>query len=207
MANSENSTPRQPTVAERRLRVAALTVLQDRVKTALTDARADLEATMTNGESHTVWSPVRDGAQIATVNRSKPKPAARVTDRAALAAWLEAHQPDAVQTTRHATAEGLDFLGDAAPELLEHRRVVPDWAVEAVLKASAEARTPCHPDGTTGVPGVAVDPAPPGRLSIRLAAEAADLVTELVERGVVDLQGTPLAIEAQTDTEGDDCDR
>lgn len=184
MFDAQGTTTQPMSVDALRLQVAALTVLQDRVKSELDTARAELHRAMRNGEGHTVWSPLRDGEQIATINRSKPKPIARVVDPEAFDEWLAEQHPDAVRVTRHATAEGVEFLADAAPELLEEHREIAEWAREAALKQAAKNREPA--------PGVEIVAAPEGRLSVRLADNAVELVAELVRGGVIDLRGQPM---------------
>lgn len=178
-----------------RLRVAALTALQARVKATLDGCRDELHEQMTNGESHTVWSPLDGDDQVATVNRSKPKPRAEVVDRDAFDRWMAEHYPGEVTTTRTATAEGVDLLADMDPGLVEITRAATEQAVNAVLKASEKAREPVHPDGTTDVPGVRVTTGTAGRLSVRLDPDAERLVSELIAAGRLDADGNPREIE------------
>lgn len=184
---NDSSRPVKPDAL--RLRVAVLATLQDRVKVELDKARGDLHKAMDDGESHTVWSPGHEREQIATVNRSKPKPTARVVDDEAFDDWVAAEFPEAVSSTREVTEEGVSFLLDVAPELLVERRHIADWARQAALKQAA-ARLGTIPDG------VEVVTAPAGRLSLRLSPEAGRLVSELVTAGVVDHLGALREIEA-----------
>lgn len=185
----EDSSPTTVTADDQRLRVAALTRLQAYVKAELDAERADLHTAMRNGEGHTVWSPLRESDQIATVNRSKPKAKARVSDRLALETWLRERFPEKCETAQRVTAEGLEFLADAAPDLIETSVTVPEWAIAEVLTASAKAKKPTMPDGTTDVPGVEVDAAPEGTLSVKLSDDAAALVDELIEAELIDHRG------------------
>lgn len=178
---SESNTGRQSAADEQRLRVAALTALQARVKTVLDDARAELHTVMSNGESHTVWAAA--GEQVATVNRSKPRPKATVTSQAALDAWLASHYPSECTEEVTVTAEGREYLADVAPELLDRRLVVSEQQRNAVIKASEKARQPAHPDGTLDVPGVAVDTARDGTLTVKLGDEGLAQVERLVADG------------------------
>lgn len=189
----DNTCPLPPDAL--RLRVAALTALQTRVKSELDSARDELSGQLSNGESHTVWSPLAPDEQIASVNRSKPKPSARVADRAALDAWMAQHYPDECRTTRTPTAEGVELLADMAPDLLDQATTATDQAVNAVLKASEKARQPVHPDGTLDPPGVRVATGTAGRLSVRLDGEAERLVSDLISAGRIDTHGNPHQIQ------------
>lgn len=179
-AEPESNTGRQPT-PDARLRVAALTALQARVKSVLDDARTELHADMTNGESHTVWADA--GEQVATVNRSKPRPKATVTNQTALDAWLVTNYPDECSEEVTVTAEGREYLADVAPELLDRRLVATEQQRNAVLKASEKARQAVHPDGTADVPGVSVDVGRDGTLTVKLGDEGQAQVERLVAEG------------------------
>lgn len=195
MPSTDGNTHPELTVEDQRLRLAALAALAARVKREDGQARKDLHTAMADGEGHTVWNPLDESEQLATVSRSKKTPVATVTDRAALEAWLREHYPEKLETVREVTAEGLEFLADAAPDLIAERTVVPDWAINEITTASAKAKAPVAPDGTTGVPGVDVA-RPPGSLSVRLSDDAERIVTDLIAAGRIDPRGTPLALDA-----------
>lgn len=190
-----NTDQSELTPDEQRVRLAALAALKRRVALAEGELKDALHATMRDGESHTVWNPADDDTQLATVNRSKKKHTAAVTDRAELTDWIAAHYPEKVVERVAATAEGIEYLqalGD--PDLVTVGAVVPEWAVEEIVKASAAAREPAAPDGTLDVPGVTVT-RPEGTTSVRLADDAAEQVAALIAAGRIDTDGHTRRIE------------
>ncbi|MER7078163.1 MULTISPECIES: hypothetical protein [Bacteria] len=148
---------------------AALRVLDERVKAARTAANADMLAAADPGDRITA---THDGQALGSVSVTTGRTTARVTDPAAFAAWCAEHYPTEV----------------------EHRPVVRESFVRAVLDASKHAGQAAMPDGTLDVPGIDVAEGDP-YVTVRLAPNAAEVVADMVRTGAIRLDGTRPAIE------------
>ena len=146
------------------LRVAVLKVLADRVNTAQRQARTEVAELMDTGDR---LNPAAGGVRLAAVTKAHGRTTASVTDPNAFARWCAEHYPHNV----------------------EHKPVVRVAWTNAVLDASKEAGEPCTPDGTTGVPGIAVGEGEP-TITVRLTPDAAEAVERLWRAGQIDIEGT-----------------
>jgi hypothetical protein len=83
-------------------------LLADEVAALVADNRHDLESQMLPRES--VIATLPDGTIIGQVGRSRPAKSAKVTDEAALLAWVEENRPDEVVVTRTVRSSFVDAL-------------------------------------------------------------------------------------------------
>lgn len=169
------------------LATAVLAELGKRVKALEKQHRGSIESLLDKGDRVSVRSPL-DGSKIGTVSMTDPAPKARVSDQAALDGWVSERYPEKVVVSEDITdaRAAVEVLRQHAPHLLAEVRYVPDWAVGEVLRASEQAGAPVGPGGEVEVPGVEVEPQP-GRLQYRPGKEAAELVEQLVQAGMVSL--------------------
>lgn len=171
------------------LRVAALRALRDQAGQAFDEAKTELEKSMEKGDTLAVFSPI-DRTEIGSVSKSKPKPAARVADQVAFAAWVGEHHPDEVSsayevigTPRQVAA----VLFEHAPHLMRRVPKVSPALTSQVLVQSSKLGEPIGPEGETEVPGIVVETAD-GRLSCRVTDEAFTAVLALIRAGQMPLE-------------------
>lgn len=170
-----------------------LKAVQDIARAAVMPVRTAAQDALENGDRLSVTSPL-DGTDIGHVLRTKPKPVAEITDRAALEAWCREHYPALLEQRRGIAPwnmnEALDVLAEHAPHLItvEHD-VVPERVMASILAASLAAGAPMGPTGEADVPGVTVE-RPPGAITVRLADDGLDAVRALFTAGLITVDGT-----------------
>lgn len=171
------------------LRVAALRALRDRAGQAFDAAKTELETSMEKGDTLAVFSPI-DRTEIGSVSKSKPKPAARVADPVAFAAWVAEHYKTEVASEYEVTGttrQVADVLFAHAPHLIRRVPKVNPALVSQVLVQSSKLGEPVGPEGETDVPGIVVETAD-GRLSSRITDVAFDAVLALIRAGRMPLE-------------------
>lgn len=178
---TEGATPIMDT-KELTLSVAVLAELRKRVCAAYDGAKVDFADQLEPGTKMTARSPLT-GAKLGSVWVTDPDPAATVTDRTALDAWIAATYPEKTRETITDTAEALAVLREHAPELIGTE--VPDWARAEVTRASDAAGAPVGPGGELDVPGVELRDKKP-TVSQKAAAGAGDEIESLVRAGYID---------------------
>lgn len=143
--------------------------LAKRVKAAADAAKADLEQQMMPGDRNGVsLSLGEEAVALGAVTRTKPRPAWKVTDEAALTAWVEENHP----------------------ERIERVPQVREWFVKSLLENAAANGAAITDDGEV-IPGIAevtggsyVSAKPEkdaGEQMARLAAAGAFSVAELLQ--------------------------
>lgn len=171
------------------LRVAALRALRDRAGQAFDDAKTELETSMEKGDTLAVFSPI-DRTEIGSVSKSKPKPAARIFNPDAFAAWVGEHHPDEVTSEYEITGTAkqvVDILFAHAPHLIRRVPKVNSKLISQVLTQSSKLGEPVGPEGETDVPGIVVETAE-GRLSCRITDDAFAAVLAMVQAGRMPLE-------------------
>jgi hypothetical protein len=90
------------------LRLAVVTVLQDRVAEERELLRAAIVAALDNVGADSVRAELQDGTRVAKAGITVPKPSARVTDPQALTEWAsQAHPTEVVWRVRESFQKGL----------------------------------------------------------------------------------------------------
>ncbi|MEV5543080.1 hypothetical protein AB0L13_40295 [Saccharopolyspora shandongensis] len=145
------------------LPAAVLRVLEDRVKAARQQANTNV---IESGDPEDRVTAAHNGQKIGSVSISKGRQSARVNDPDRFARWIAEHYPAEV----------------------EHKTIVREAFVKAVMDATKAAGQPCMPDGTLDVPGVEIYEGEP-YVTVRLTHEAAEIVAEMVRTGAVTLDG------------------
>lgn len=148
------------------LRAAVLKVLAERVLAAKKDAGDEAKDSMRVGDR---LNPELDGVRIASVTKAKGRSTTtvRVTDEAALTAWVAQHYPDKIV------------------------RSVDRSLRETILYSSKSAGEPCGPGGELDVPGLEVEHREgEPTLSVRLTDEAEAAVEAMWAVGGLGLDGT-----------------
>jgi hypothetical protein len=171
------------------LRVAALRALRDQAGQAFDDAKTELETSMEKGDTLAVFSPI-DRTEIGSVSKSKPKPAARISDLTAFAAWVGERHPDEVTSSYEVTGttkQVTDVLFVHAPHLIRRVPKVNPALVAQILTQSSKLGEPVGPEGETDVPGIVVETAD-GRLSCRVTEDAFAAVLALIRAGRMPLE-------------------
>lgn len=180
------------------LKVAALRMLSDRAHAAYEKARAEAEDVLPRGAR---WPVEVEGVKVGTVSRSAPGKVAQITDPEAFLAWAKATYPEEIEPVLDVT--GTEEQVKAA--LYEHEdsrhlvklgeRAKPSLRA-TVIEASAAYGAPAGPNGELDVPGVAVTPSAPGKVSFRPADGAYDTLAAMIRQGqiaVPDLLDDPAA--------------
>jgi|SRR6267142_1895368 len=171
------------------LRVAALRALRDQADQAFNDAKAELEKAMEKGDTLAVFSPI-DRTEIGSVSKSKPKPAARVVDQDAFAAWVGEHYADEVSSAYEVIGtprQVAEVLFTHAPKLIRRVSKVSPALTSQVLVQSSKLGEPVGPEGETDIPGIVVETAD-GRLSCRVTDDAFAAVLALIRAGRMPLE-------------------
>ena len=167
---------------------------------AIKERRAALADEMTNGDRVGVTAPGEPDVEIGLVYRTKPKPTAAVTDRAAFTAWMSQHYPDNVESAARLTGDWSEIfavLERHAPHLLDRYTAVRDWAEEEVLHLTVRAKQACGPGGELDIPGVAYEPPGPGTVTVKLSEDGPAVIEQLWREGRIDLRtGEVLALPA-----------
>lgn len=78
------------------LRIAALTILEERVKAARDEARQEIMQALNELGGDSVRAELPDGTRIGKVSISAPKPTPRVTDEEKFTAWVAQEFPSEV---------------------------------------------------------------------------------------------------------------
>jgi len=187
----QNTTPTPSSIA---VDLFALKILGTVVREGTADRKTVATVTMKKGDSIAARVDV-DGrdVKLGKVTMTDPKPVGRVTDRAALDAWLTKHVEGAVieRPVFGPADEVAAVLNDHAPHLLSFVGEVADWARSAaVTKAEAAHRAGSPPLA----PGIEVI-VPDGVVSVgKETPEAREAVLTLIQQGVINVN-TPLAVE------------
>lgn len=176
------------------LRVSVLTWMGKRIKAETDVARLEAARLLKKGDTLAARSPL-DDTRLGRVSMSDPKQTARVTDRAAVDAWISDKYADKCVGRWEITgpmAEVIATLREHAPHLVEYVTSVPDWAVNELLTRAERYGEPvgfsmeCGPDAP---PGIAVK-TPDGVLTVRLASDAADAaIRAMWDAHLVDIDG------------------
>lgn len=154
--------------------------------------RAALAERMKARARMVVTSPLDDEASIAEITKTRVDHKAEVTDRDALVAWLAERYSEFVESEWEITGrpdEVIDVLLLHAPDLVEERRRVKDWALKEILTPCELAKTPVGPGGEADMPGVAVRQTG-GIPQVRFTDEAGVLIGQLWRGGRIELDGT-----------------
>lgn len=154
------------------LSAAVLRVLEDRVKQARQQANTTV---LSSGDPEDRINAVHKGRKIGSVSITQGRVTARITGEDRFARWVAERYPSEV----------------------EHKPLVREAFVRAVLEASKQAGQPCMPDGTLDVPGVDVVEGEP-YVTVRLTSDAAEIVSDMVRTGVITLDGTVHQLEGDT---------
>lgn len=153
------------------LRAAFLKHLSGVVGAAITENKKVLDGLMHKGDSLSAWSPLDGDEPVARVSKSKPKPQATITNRAALASWIEDRYPEKLHTAPviiGSDAEVLEALQEHAPHLVAVDTSVPDWAYNELRLKAEKAGQPIgygNEIGDQAPPGIEVT-LPDGALSV-----------------------------------------
>lgn len=106
-----------PALKDVALKVAVLSMLADKIKVALMDARSDQEAAMKDAGADGVNVELPDGQRVARVSLVAGRSSARVADEDDLLAWVRDNHPDELEhvpaTTRVKPAFVNQLLADA----------------------------------------------------------------------------------------------
>jgi hypothetical protein len=176
-------------VSELWLKVAALRMLSDRANGAYEKARLEAEAVLPRGAR---WPVEVEGVKVGTVSRSAPGKVAQITDPVAFLAWAKEHYPEEIEPVldvvgteeqvkaalyEHEDSRHLVKLGEKAKQSLR----------ATVIEASAAYGAPAGPNGELDVPGVAVTPSAPGKVSFRPTDGAYDTLAAMVRAGQIQI--------------------
>lgn len=154
--------------------------------------RAALAAGMRARSRTVVVSPLDEDASIAEITKTKVDYKAKVTDEQALVAWLADRYPVFVESWWRITGrpdEVVDALLLHAPDLIEERQRVKDWALKELFAPCELAKAPVGPGGELDMPGVAVSQTG-GIPQVRLTDDAGVLIGQLWRGGRIELDGT-----------------
>lgn len=183
------------------LRLGVLTVLQGRVSEAVTGARSEAQAELRKGDRLTVSHPDDQSLSIADVSITRPKPVAKITDRAALDDWIATNYPAKTEPRTKIIGSQEDVLAvlrEHAPYYIEDVVEVCDWARNELLLKSAAAGQAigygCE-IGEHAPPGIEVS-TPDGQLRVNLSRSAADIVDQMWLDHRIDMDGNLLELPA-----------
>lgn len=139
--------------------VTVLAELANRVQAALLDARARLNTAMVTGDRLTV---THGDVTLASVTKAKGRTTVRISDPAALLAWMAEHHPEEVVT----------------------RQEIRPATVGRILADTKAAGQPCF-GGTLDVPGLTVTTGEP-TVSLRPTDDAPAAIDRMWASGVLD---------------------
>lgn len=159
-------------------------------------ATAEVVATFGLKATQQATDPLGSGRVISQVTVSKPSYKATFTDRQQAEKWVRAQYPEKVEkATRVVPGQeqaALLALQAHAAYLLEEHEYVPDYVLDRLLLKSEQAYEPMGLGGEVGAdgpPGIQVDPRPAG---VTITYRDADLIDDLIMRGVIDDEGNIL---------------
>lgn len=189
-----------PTLAEQLnalgIKAAVANRNKDRAVEEARAATAAVVATLGRGATQNATDP-RSGHDIAQINVSKETFTARIVDRARAEEWLLANHPEKVEEKERITPgfeeAALAALREHAGFLLEKVKVIPDHVFRELELLSEKARQPMgwsHEIGEESTPpGIQVTSVAP---RVKITYRDADLIDDLIERGVIDHEGNVL---------------
>lgn len=175
------------------LRLAFLKAMSDHLAALYEEERKTQSDAMSKGDTLAVRDPRDDSRKYGTVNLSDPKATVRVTDEAALTAWMVEHYPELTEPQVEIAATDSmvkDVLFQHAPEFLRHtKRIKPQDLIE--LKAAAKTLgVVVGPGGEMDVPGIELSVADPV-LTCRIQEGALPALLSLYREGRIEIDGLP----------------